>query len=83
MGTAYFADNIKEFGGVHLALASYNAGERAVRRWIAERPGCDRSRRVHRRHPVSGDAELREAHSRNGGGLPAVVRILNLELAIR
>jgi soluble lytic murein transglycosylase len=38
MGTAYLADKISEFGGVHLALASYNAGERAVRRWIAERP---------------------------------------------
>jgi soluble lytic murein transglycosylase len=39
MGTAYFAERIREFGGVHLALASYNAGETAVRRWIAERPG--------------------------------------------
>ena len=39
MGTAYFAERIREFGGVHLALASYNAGETAVRRWIVERPG--------------------------------------------
>lgn len=39
MGTAYLAQTIREFGGVHLALASYNAGETAVRRWIAERPG--------------------------------------------
>ena len=39
MGMAYFADKIKEFGAVHLALASYNAGERAVRRWIVEHPG--------------------------------------------
>src|SRR6185295_6677689 len=39
MGMKYFADKIKEFGAVHLALASYNAGERAVRRWIAEHPG--------------------------------------------
>jgi peptidoglycan lytic transglycosylase len=39
IGTAYFADKIREFGGVHFALASYNAGENAVRRWIAERPG--------------------------------------------
>ena len=36
---AYFADKIKEFGAVHLALASYNAGERAVRRWMSEHPG--------------------------------------------
>jgi soluble lytic murein transglycosylase len=38
MGTAYLADKIRQFGDVHLALASYNAGERAVRRWVAERP---------------------------------------------
>lgn len=38
LGTAYLADKIGEFGGLHLALASYNAGERAVRRWLAERP---------------------------------------------
>ncbi len=42
MGTAYLADKIKEFGDVHLALASYNAGERAVHRWIMERPGIPR-----------------------------------------
>ncbi|OFW33064.1 MAG: hypothetical protein A3G76_12485 [Acidobacteria bacterium RIFCSPLOWO2_12_FULL_65_11] len=39
MGTAYLADTVKEFGELHFALASYNAGERSVRRWIAERPG--------------------------------------------
>jgi len=38
MGTAYLSDKMKEFGDLHLALASYNAGERPVRRWIAERP---------------------------------------------
>jgi soluble lytic murein transglycosylase len=37
IGTAYFADKIREFGSIPLALASYNAGETAVRRWIAER----------------------------------------------
>jgi soluble lytic murein transglycosylase len=42
LGTAYFAQNTKEFGDVALALASYNAGERAVRQWIAERPGLPR-----------------------------------------
>jgi soluble lytic murein transglycosylase-like protein len=41
MGTMAFADSIRAFGDVHLALASYNAGERAVRRWIGERPGLD------------------------------------------
>jgi soluble lytic murein transglycosylase len=39
MGTAYLAQTIREFGGAHLALASYNAGETAVRRWMAERKG--------------------------------------------
>ncbi|MBI2833475.1 MAG: lytic transglycosylase domain-containing protein, partial [Acidobacteria bacterium] len=39
LGTAYFADLVREFGDVHLALAGYNAGENRVRRWVAERPG--------------------------------------------
>ena len=38
IGTAYLADKVREFGGVHLALASYNAGETAVRRWMREKP---------------------------------------------
>jgi peptidoglycan lytic transglycosylase len=42
MGTAYFADLVKQFGGAHFALASYNAGESRVARWIAERPGIAR-----------------------------------------
>lgn len=42
IGTAYFADKIEQFGSVPLALASYNAGERAVRKWIAERPDLPR-----------------------------------------
>lgn len=42
IGTAYFADKIKEFGGVAPALASYNAGESRVYKWLAERPGVDR-----------------------------------------
>ena len=41
MGTAYLADKLREFGGVHLALASYNAGERAVHRWQNERPDVE------------------------------------------
>jgi len=36
MGTMYLADKIREFGSVHLALASYNAGETPVRRWMSE-----------------------------------------------
>ncbi len=42
MGTAYLADLMKRFGEVHFALASYNAGEHRVARWISERPGVDR-----------------------------------------
>src|SRR5439155_21170155 len=42
MGTAYFADLVRHFGGTHYALASYNAGENRVARWISERPGIDR-----------------------------------------
>jgi soluble lytic murein transglycosylase len=36
MGTMYLADKIREFGSIHLALASYNAGETPVRRWMRE-----------------------------------------------
>lgn len=42
IGTAYFADKIEQFGSVPLALASYNAGERAVKKWITERPAMPR-----------------------------------------
>ena len=42
MGTAYFADLVKQFGAPHYALASYNAGETRVARWISERPNVDR-----------------------------------------
>ncbi len=38
IGMAYLAAKIKQFGQVHLALASYNAGERPVHRWMNERP---------------------------------------------
>lgn len=39
IGTQYFKDLITQFGGAHFALASYNAGENRVERWLAERPG--------------------------------------------
>jgi soluble lytic murein transglycosylase len=42
IGTAYLADKIREFGDLHLVLASYNAGEHRVSRWLAERPGVER-----------------------------------------
>jgi soluble lytic murein transglycosylase len=42
IGMAYLAAKIREFGDLHLVLASYNAGERPVHRWMAERPGIAR-----------------------------------------
>jgi soluble lytic murein transglycosylase len=39
IGTQIFKDLVDRFGGVHLALASYNAGEHRVVKWTAERPG--------------------------------------------
>ena len=38
LGTAYLAAKVREFGDLHLVLASYNAGERPVHRWLDERP---------------------------------------------
>jgi soluble lytic murein transglycosylase len=37
LGTFYFKGLVNQFGGEHFALASYNAGESRVERWIAER----------------------------------------------
>jgi len=33
---------VRQFGAVHYALATYNAGPNRVARWISERPGVDR-----------------------------------------
>ena len=42
IGTAYFADLVRQFGSEHAALAAYNAGESRVVRWQRERPGVPR-----------------------------------------
>ena len=42
MGTAYFADLVKQFGGAHFALASYNAGASRIAKWMAAKPGLER-----------------------------------------
>jgi soluble lytic murein transglycosylase len=42
MGTLYYKNLVTQFGGDHYALASYNAGESRVNRWIAERGGLPR-----------------------------------------
>jgi soluble lytic murein transglycosylase len=39
IGTQIFADTIKKFGGVHFALAAYNAGDHRVFGWQSERQG--------------------------------------------
>jgi soluble lytic murein transglycosylase len=41
LGMRYFKDLMDRFGGAHFALAGYNAGERRVAQWIAERPGFE------------------------------------------
>ena len=42
IGTAYFADLLKQFRSEHAALAAYNAGESRVVRWQRERPDVPR-----------------------------------------
>jgi soluble lytic murein transglycosylase len=39
MGTKYFKDMADKFGGVHYALAGYNAGPHRVVEWLKEAPG--------------------------------------------
>ena len=39
IGTQIFADTIRKFGGVHFALAAYNAGDSRVVQWQREKPG--------------------------------------------
>jgi soluble lytic murein transglycosylase len=39
IGTQIFADTIRKFGGVHFALAAYNAGDSRVRAWQRDKPG--------------------------------------------
>jgi peptidoglycan lytic transglycosylase len=39
IGAQYFKELMDRFGGAHFALASYNAGENRVARWIEQAPG--------------------------------------------
>jgi soluble lytic murein transglycosylase len=39
IGTTIFSEGIRRFGGVHYALAAYNAGAHRVAVWQRERPG--------------------------------------------
>lgn len=38
LGTAIFAESVRKFGGIHYALAAYNAGDHRVAGWQRERP---------------------------------------------
>jgi soluble lytic murein transglycosylase len=38
IGTQYFKDLVDKFGGIHYALAGYNAGDARVAAWIRESP---------------------------------------------
>ncbi|HQZ38236.1 MAG TPA: lytic transglycosylase domain-containing protein [Vicinamibacterales bacterium] len=38
LGTTIFAESLRKFGGVHYALAAYNAGDERVAAWRRERP---------------------------------------------
>ena len=39
IGVQYFRDLVDKFGGVHYALAGYNAGDSRVAEWIRQSPG--------------------------------------------
>lgn len=41
LGTTYFERLVDEMGALHLALASYNAGDARVRQWLPERRGLE------------------------------------------
>ena len=75
LGTLYFQRLVKQFGGAHYALASYNAGENRVERWINERPPLPQDEFIDD-IPYPRDAELREAHPRHRRRLPSPVRQL-------
>jgi soluble lytic murein transglycosylase len=78
IGTAYFADLVERFGGVHNALASYNAGPSPVSRWIAEKPGVDRDEFIddipypetqnYVKRIIGTAEDYRRLYSKGGGG---------------
>jgi hypothetical protein len=72
LGTFYFKGLVNQFGGEHFALASYNAGENRVERWIANAVRCRRTSSSTTSR--SRDAALREEDPRHGRGLPPALR---------
>jgi soluble lytic murein transglycosylase len=82
LGTLYFARLIKQFGGTHYALASYNAGENRIVRWKAERPGIEQDEFIddipfpetqNYVKRILGTAENYRMLYANGGGRPLPV----------
>lgn len=84
MGTLYFARLVRQFGGLHYALASYNAGESRVVRWKAERPGIDQDEFIddipfpetqnYVKRILGTAEEYRRLYAKGGGGQPIPVR---------
>jgi soluble lytic murein transglycosylase len=83
LGTLYFSRLVRQFGGTHFALASYNAGENRVVRWKAERPGIEQDEFIddipfpetqNYVKRILGTAEdYRALYGKGGGGRPIPV----------
>ena len=74
LGAAHLGELLQKFGGsAPLAVAAYNAGTGAVRRWVRARRDAA-ARRVRRGDPGAGDARLREAGAPLVCGVPVAVR---------
>ncbi len=91
MGTLYFSDLVKQFGGAHYALASYNAGESRVVRWKMERPGLDEDEFIddipfpetqNYVKRILGTAEDYRRLYRDGGGQPRAIMTVSKAKAV-
>ena len=72
IGMAYFSDSAQAIRACGAGIGGLQR-RRAPGRQVAGGASRHRSRRVRRRHPVSRDAELRQADHRHRGRLPAAV----------
>ena len=69
MGTMYLADLIRQFGSVHLALGELQRRRNPGSALDARAPGPSAGR-IHRQHPVPGNAAVCEAAAGHGRRLP-------------